>query len=161
VAGLRSELDVDQPQRLGRAELGGEERGYGAGAAVERVVTAPGRRDPGRAEHAGDGGGHDRGRGRGREVDPHGVARAGRHRVAQDAFGLRRPGGHHQHGLIPPVSGPERPLQRGGVGGREPGGAGVRPDVRIERVDLGSEVDPFEAGCDHVRRKTTPYPPSG
>ena len=62
---------------------------------------------------------------------------------------------------VPPLAGAQRPLERGGVGGRQPGGARVGADVGVERVDLGSQVDPLEAGGDHVRRKTTPYPPSG
>ena len=160
-AGPRVELDVDQPERLGRAELGGEEGRDGARAPVQRVVTAPDRGDPGRAEHGRDGGGHDGGGSRGREVDPHGAGRAGGHRLAQDPVGLRRAGRHREHGLVPPLPGPERPLERGGVGGRAPGGARVRADVRVERVDLGSQVDPLAAGGDHVRRKTTPQPPSG
>ena len=31
----------------------------------------------------------------------------------------------------------------------------------VERVDLGSTIHPLQAGGDHVRRKTTPSPPSG
>ena len=121
----------------------------------------------GRAEHGREGGGHDGGRvprsaGRSRTAR----GRAGGQRVAQDRVGLRRAGGDRHDGLVPPLRRPAAPTRARPRRRPSTRRCGRRcATCRVERVDLGSQVDPLQARrrsrSRQLRWKTTPWPPSG
>ena len=115
----------------------------------------------------------------GRHVEAYRPFGPGSDRVAQGALGTGRSGADGGDGGAEPFGEPEGQLQRGTVGRRDAGEAvvgGVGPEwaaVETSRCPLEAHRDrarrsrPARRGdCAgvagaHVRRKTTPWPPSG
>jgi hypothetical protein len=154
---LDSWLDSDQAERLRCPQPVGQVSRHRPGAAIERVVAAQHDRRAVRVEAldlVGQRVGHLARLGIDGQIDTHHTRRPAGHRGAQGPFGTGRAGGHHHHRFATLLAQGEGHLERGPVGGRHPGKALVVGGI--------GPSEPLQAGDDaHVRRNTTPWPPSG
>ena len=149
VAGRAVELDRDQPEGLGRAELGGQEGGNRPAAPVERVVAAPDDRRAGAASTAARAAATVALRGVVGQVDAHGPARRRRRGPPAAPFGGRRPGGHGEHPGAPRARPAQRPLEGGHVGGGQPVRAGRRWAAPVSGSTSGRRSTHFRQARDH------------
>ncbi|TPW16335.1 MAG: hypothetical protein FD127_178 [Acidimicrobiaceae bacterium] len=128
----------------------GDERRHRPAATVEGVVAA--HHYVGPADCGGELEGDVAAVAIGGALDVESSARTARERVAQDPANGPRSGRDRQHLVTAGCTQQECRLEGGLVGGRHAGEAVVvGPATRRE----------LQADRDHVRRKTTPWPPSG
>ena len=150
--GRRPDLDRDQAERLGGAEVGGEVGGHRAAAAVERQVAAPApggsRRGAGPGRRHRSRSGHPRAGRRARRGG------AGGERLAQDGVGAGGAGGHGERPVRPTPRRARSAHSRAAWSASDmPGGAGVVVHRAGQGVDLGSEVHPLQATSGLARRR--------
>ena len=152
------ELDVDHAERLFGAEVRGDERWHAARTAVERVVAAP---DPlGVGDVVGDRGGDVGARRGGGRFDADGTA--WRRTTSASRSTLSAPGGPDGDRGDPVVDRAARP-----GAARTPAPTGRPPTCRrTARRAVRPDGWPTSgrrrcSSSAHVRRKTTPWPPSG